>query len=226
LLDGCVLIDCTVGGLDRLRRSGTELCVVSDVFFTHSHRDHFDPAALEELAALRRDRPLRVWADGALGAQLAHLPLCFTALQVGQAIQTGFWSVLPLRANHIVTLPGEQQLHFLFTGPVNVFYATDGAWLLPDTVQALQGSPLDAIVFDATIGDGHEGDYRIFEHNNLNMVREMAATLRATGVLKPGAPALLTHLARTLRPDHAAVQAAMGPRFVVAYDGMEIELGF
>ena len=45
-------------------------------------------------------------------------------------------------------------------------------------------APFDALVIDATIGDGHDGDYRVFEHNSLPMVRMMVESLRANGQMK------------------------------------------
>ena len=74
-------------------------------------------------------------------------------------------------------------------------------------------------VLDATVGFV-EGDYRVFEHNNLNMVIEITRSLRAhVGRF------CISHMARTLHTDHAALAAAMAPYGIeVAFDGYEIEL--
>ena len=76
-------------------------------------------------------------------------------------------------------------------------------------------------MFDATIGDGHEGDWRIFEHNSIDMVRLMLKTLYKTGRLREGAPVYLTHLARTLHGSQAELEARTEKPFVVCHDGME-----
>ena len=75
----------------------------------------------------------------------------------------------------------------------------------------------DLAVLDGTVGF-RDGDYRIFEHNDLNMVLEMQKTL---------APYVgrfcISHMARTLHTDHAALSAAMAAHGVItAYDGLEL----
>ena len=79
-------------------------------------------------------------------------------------------------------------------------------------------------MFDATIGDGHDGDYRIFEHNSMPMLRIMVSTLRNTGILRPDAPVFMTHLARTLHKNQAEVEKRAEPPFVVCFAGLEAEI--
>lgn len=225
LLDGRVLLDCTGSGLRRLRRWGVNLNAITDVFLTHGHGDHFDPEALGRLAALRREQPLRVHGHGALGAPLDGLPVQFDALTPGRVTSAAGWTVQALGANHPGQYPGEAPLHYLFLGAVRFLYATDGAWMTAETFRTLRKTQLHAAVFDATIGDGHRDDPRIFEHNSLDMVWAMTAALRAAEILLPGAPVLLTHLARTLHPAQAQLQASLEPQFVAAYDGLEVSLG-
>ncbi|MFQ9798633.1 MAG: hypothetical protein ACLR23_06465 [Clostridia bacterium] len=109
-------------------------------------------------------------------------------------------------------------------------YALDGAWMLNKTWQVLRKTTIDAWIVDCTIGDGHEGDYRIFEHNSLPMVRAMANTLMAKTpygppVLKQGAPIILNHLAKTLHPCQEELEQRLQPPFVVARDGMRFRIG-
>ena len=91
--------------------------------------------------------------------------------------------------------------------------------MLNQTWTALRGRTIDAWIVDCTIGDGHEGDYRIFEHNSLAMVKAMACTLSAETpygppVLKKGAPIVLNHLARTLHPCQKKLEHSLTPPFV------------
>ena len=83
---------------------------------------------------------------------------------------------------------------------------------------------LDSIVFDAIIGDGHDGDFRIFEHNSIDMVRLMLKTLLKTGRLREGAPVYLTHMARTLHAPQAVLEQQTEKPFVVCRDGMTAEI--
>lgn len=121
----------------------------------------------------------------------------------------------------------EQALHYAKTkGERSVFYATDGAWLLYEAIRLIRERrfAFDALIIDATIGDGQEGDYRVFEHNSLPMIRMIVNTLHATGVLRPQAPVCLTHLARTLHPSQAELEAANPAPYVVTKDGLRISL--
>ena len=79
----------------------------------------------------------------------------------------------------------EVSLYYLFSNEsVCWLYATDGSWILNQTWKILKEHMLDCWVVDCTIGDGYEGDGRIFEHNSLPMIRIMAETLFKQGVLK------------------------------------------
>ncbi|MBR2353844.1 MAG: hypothetical protein IKA76_05005, partial [Clostridia bacterium] len=64
------------------------------------------------------------------------------------------------------------------------------------------------------------GDYRIFEHNNLNMVVEMKAALE-----KHVRRFFISHMARTLHTSHGELRERMRRHGIeVAYDGYEIEI--
>ena len=77
----------------------------------------------------------------------------------------------------------------------------------------------DYAVFDATIGMC-DGDYRIFEHNNLKMVLEMQKSLKP--YIKKFC---ISHMARTLHTDHQALCENMKSYNIeVAYDGLEVEI--
>ena len=130
-----------------------------------------------------------------------------------------------MAANHRVSDSTEQTLHFrIRRGSAAVLYATDGAWLLKDTVAALADTPLDAIIWDATIGDMPD-DYRVFEHNSLAMIRLMKESLKTQGVLTDETQIILTHLARTLHPPHRTLAPELVKEgLLAAYDGMAVEL--
>ena len=76
------------------------------------------------------------------------------------------------------------------------------------------------MVFDATIGDCAPGDFRIFEHNSIDMVRLMTATMLKTGRLRENAPVYLTHMARTLHAPQKQLEAELKAPFIPCYDGM------
>lgn len=216
LIDSSLLIDINSDVLALI----PDISAVSDVFFTHSHKDHFDPDALKQLA------PCRVyahesWAGGISGAGLEVIPL-----RIGEPVSTpaGF-SVTPLPSNHSTEDPGEITLHYLIEKDSRrVLYATDGAWLLAKEMNIIGSRVLSAAVFDATIGDGFDGDYRIFGHNSIDMIRFMLKTLRKTGRISEDTPVFLTHMARTLHGTQLEIEKKLEKPLIACYDGMERDI--
>ena len=215
LLDGTLLIDVTRSTLGTIK----DPSAITDVFFTHSHPDHFDSEALRALA------PCRVWAHESWASEIEGPGLTVLPLRAGETVTANGFSVTPLPSNHSTSHKYETTLHYLIEKDgKRLFYVTDGAWLLNYEYHFIRTLTLDAAVFDATIGDGHDGDYRIFEHNSMPMLRIMVSTLRNTGILRPDAPVFMTHLARTLHKNQAEVEKRAEPPFVVCFDGLEAEI--
>jgi hypothetical protein len=134
----------------------------------------------------------------------------------GDIKTVGKYTVTALKANHSMC----GTVHFIISdGEKSIFYGLDGAWLMYDEVAAIKKAGIDLAVFDATVGDV-PGDYRIFEHNNLNMVLEMKYTLN-----KYFKRFFISHMSRTLHTSHGELEDRMKIHGVeVAYDGLEIEI--
>lgn len=99
------------------------------------------------------------------------------------------------------------------------FYGCDGSFLYYETAHALLGQHFDLMIFDGTIGN-IPGEYRIFEHNNLPMVRELKAAFA-----KNAPRFMISHLARTLHPIHdEEAPVLMKEGIEVAFDNMVVEL--
>ncbi|MBO4886146.1 MAG: hypothetical protein IKS52_09550 [Clostridia bacterium] len=212
LLDGCLLIDVTKTVLDMIPNPAA----VTDVFFTHSHGDHFDIDALRALA------PCRVYAHESWAGEIEGEGLTVVPLSVGKPVEAACFTMIPMPSNHSTAREYETTLHYLVEKDgKRLLYATDGAWLINGEHHIIGKKVLDSAVFDATIGDGCEGDYRIFEHNSIDMIRLMLKTLYRMGRLREGAPVYLTHLARTLHPDQATLERRTEKPFIVCHDGME-----
>lgn len=99
------------------------------------------------------------------------------------------------------------------------FYGCDGSFLYYETAHTLLGQHFDLMIFDGTIGD-IPGEYRIFEHNNLPMVRELQAAFAQN------CPRfMISHLARTLHPSHDEEAPALAKEGIeVAYDNLVVQL--
>jgi len=222
LVNGQILVDCGGTVPEALELFGADAEAITDLLVTHTHGDHFDPAALERLLAARGQAPpLRLWVEVGALERLPHASgVDMRLVRAGQTVQVADLTVTALAANHVVQ-PPEQPLHYLLeAGGRQVLYATDGAWLLKETWLRLRGLTLDGIVWDATNGDGR-GDWRIFEHNSVDMIRVMLQTLRAEAIVSADTRLLLTHMARTLCAPHDEMERSLAPEGLApAHDGL------
>ncbi len=215
LLDDRLLLDVTKSVLDLI----PDQAAVTDVFFTHSHDDHFDPEALRALA------PCRVyahesWADSIKGEGLKVIPL-----QTGVPVEAAGFTVIPMPSNHYSDRENETTLHYLIEKEGRrLLYATDGGWLTTRENQIIGDRKLDAAVFDATVGEGYSDDDQIFHHNSVDMIRLMRGALVKTGRLQASSPVFLTHLSRTLHDTQAVLEQRIERPLIVCYDGMEAYL--
>ena len=185
LADGRLLIDpgpCVFEfektfGYDGLYRN------VTDVILTHPHGDHFSEETVSKLKE-----------NGA----------AFHPTDAGSVLELEHYVIRAYAANHRTA---KDPVHFTVESKDDgkrFFYGCDGAWMFYETYRALlNDGPLDLMIFDCTIGD-IRGDYRIFEHNNVAMVSEMAATFS-----KICPRFMVSHLARTLHPATHAETAAV-----------------
>lgn len=196
LVDDVLLIDPGPQVIDALEEFSKNPSNIKYIINTHKHGDHYSPLTVERLASM--------------GAKL--IDLC-----AGEEKQVGEYTVRAYAGNHSTC---KDTVHFIiYDGKSTLFYGLDGAWLLYEEFLAIKKYTPDLAVLDATIGY-RDGDYRVFEHNNLNMVLEMKKTL------DPYVKAFcISHMARTLHTDHKTLSEDMLQKSVLtAYDGMEIEI--
>ncbi len=189
LIDGRILIDPGPCSLDAMKEFGADPSKIRYVLATHRHSDHFCPEAVETLQ---------------------KSSAVFLNLRAGEERQAENYTITALPANHSV-----ETVHYIISdGEKRIFYGLDGAWLLYEEIQAIKQDKVDLAVLDATVGF-QEGDYRVFEHNNLEMVIQMKASL-ADSVKQ----FCISHMARTLHTEHEELSKAMKKHGIdVAFDG-------
>lgn len=196
LIDDVLLIDPGPQVLEALTTFGKSAQSIRWVIHTHCHSDHYHEPTLELLRQ-----------NGAV-----HEPLNGSDVR-----RLGNYTVSAYRGNHATCA---DTVHYLIEdGTSCLFYGLDGAWLTYEEVAGIREKRPRLAVLDATIGHV-DGDYRIFEHNNLNMVLEMQKTL---------APFVgrfcISHMARTLHTDHATLAEDMARhQILTAYDGMAMTI--
>lgn len=198
---------------------------ITDIIYTHSHPDHYSLQAIEKLLEMGPDK-IRIWLSPQFNGKLTSNPkLKFEQLAIGRPVQIAELFVTAFEANHYVS-DNEIPLNLFFcSGMTKFLYATDGAWLFKQTIEHLKkNSPIGAIIFDATIGEV-EGDYRVFEHNSIDMIRLMVSSLKNSNVLNDKSKIILTHLAKTLHPTQNETEKQVEQdKFIVAFDGLSLQI--
>ena len=219
LLDGRYLIDCGPHTPEALAIAGVNVGAVTDLFLTHTHADHFDPANIVSLAA-RTKNGLRLWvSEDAVLPEMKGVTVMRMEKYRGYAVND-MLTVTGLKANHEKST-APQWLYFT-VGDKKLLYALDGAWYVNETYYYLRNAGLDLLVADATVGD-YDGDYRIAEHNSIPMLRLLLPSLRTFGILREGTKVFLSHLAPSLHRSHAETEkiaASFGA--LVARDGLRV----
>ena len=195
LIDGTLLIDPGPCVPDALDCFGVRVDNIKYVLHTHTHSDHYNE---NTLALLQRHGATHV------------------TLSDGESIVLGGYQITALKGNHSIPVQ-----HFIVDdGKSKLFYGLDSAWLLYEEVQAIEEcGGVDLAILDGTVGFG-KGDYRIFEHCDMDMIISMSGTL-AKNVKR----ICISHMARTLHTDHNTLSRAMAKHGIeVAYDGLVTEI--
>ena len=225
LVNQHLLIDCgptVINGLDTFASDGQQ---VSDVLLTHTDPGHFSRDALAGLSQRCAD-DLRLWGHPLALDKVGPLPgVEPRPVAVGEEFSVGDVRVEGLAANHLVEGSDEIPLHFLFLGERSAWlYAPDGAWFLNRTWNRLSEIVLDAMILDATLGDGPE-EQGIFAHNNLPMVRLIANAVKVQNMLKPGGQIFLTHFSQQAHVNWDELERKLRrENLVPARDGMTVHI--
>lgn len=224
LIDDKILIDCGPTIVTAIKHFGIDMDGLSDILITHSHSDHFDLDLMRYLAEARKaSTPLNVCGPLPAVEQINDLDLDIitTVLQPGDEVEILGNKITALAANHETQHQNENALHYFFDTPENknLLYALDGAWFTKPTWEFLWKKKLDCIIWDFTIGDT-SGDWRIFEHNSLEMLDVMTKTFKKEGVFHKDTQVLLSHMAKTLCSPREVLTSKLLPYgFRLAFDG-------
>ncbi len=223
LIDEHILIDCGHHILDSLTIQEINYDRIDILLLTHLHDDHYIPEHIKTIATSSQ-QTLAIYVHETAVAQVKKdLVKCNVRVygikhcQQLEICKDTFITALP--ANHTA-----HAVHYLINvTDKNVYYATDGAWIMYDAFYALRDKNLDLVVLDCTVGD-YDGDYRIAEHNSIPMIRSMVRSYSKFNICNNGR-IFITHLAPSLHKTHAETEEILkDDKIEVAYDGLAIEI--
>lgn len=247
-VDAHTMIDFGPDALAALNRYGLSLDALDDVLVTHAHEDHFSVENLSVIT-MRRTKPARPYTvhlsreaykfamdlaealrDITGGrADLARATrdgwLRFAPHDAFMPFEMGKKRVLPVRGNHTGATEAERSLNYRIEWKGKTFlYALDTGLYAEETLEALKGRPLDALIMDATFGsaplsvrDGHL--------NGENFLKQVEA-LRDVGAVTDETRIYATHINHKHAWNHRAYQDffdASSEKVTVARDGMEVD---
>ncbi|MBO4327434.1 MAG: hypothetical protein J5950_09195 [Clostridia bacterium] len=219
---------------------------VRNVIVTHTHQDHFCPQITQLLCSGGR---AKLWGDEACMRALrdalgddAAAKIDFEAIPVSQdPYCIGKYQIWSLFSNHegnywdeitrLYVIEGVDPAPELPGGALPVadsrmlFYGCDSAWLPTRSWNVIKNMPIDAMVMELTCGETAPNDWRIFEHNTLEMLKLMLETFRKYNYFTPEVKFYTSHMARTLHTSHAQLEETLRPLGVTpAFDGMVIDI--
>ena len=235
LLDGKVIIDFTPSSEDMI----PEGFHPEALFYTHSHGDHYNPAAALRLAPARiflsetwAERAMEDFAKASAESGLPVPPVI--PLGVGDKVTVAGMTLTALPANHATSDLREQTMIYLVEKlPVRVLYATDTAGITAIAARLVgidphikPGNPINGLIMESTMGMKGDEDFRIFCHSSTPLVLRTVNMLLREGryVPKEGQPVYLTHIAKSLhgKQSQSQLDKSLPTPLKAAYDGLEV----
>ena len=233
LADGKVLFDFTASAADMV----PEGLHPQVIFYTHSHDDHYDPAAALELG-IRRAYVGNTWTERAKedfrkASEKTGKPAPeIVPVALGQTVEESGLKVTPLPANHASNFVEEETLIYLIEkDSTRLLYATDTGGLTARAAGyagvgqfSRSRKFLTGIIMEATMGLDYEPDFRMFSHSSVAVVQDTVKVLANNRRYIPveGQKVWLTHLSKVYHTSQAELDRTIPDPLKFAYDGLEV----
>ncbi len=221
LINDDLLIDFNLETIDFINQNKISLKNVKNILITHTHGDHYSADGVNRVF----DKNVTLWCDSGARERIGNVTPRVKTINTFEKSKAGNYSVIAVPANHSVSGSAEKPLHYIISdGDKTLLWGCDGAWFLNDSWREIKNHKYDLAVYDGTLSD-KPGDYRIFEHNNLNMIKEMHQTFVSGGLLKDGGKAYISHMSKESQYSHEKLAEYLKEYGIApAYDGLLAEI--
>ncbi|NOZ24093.1 MAG: hypothetical protein GXP25_23700 [Planctomycetes bacterium] len=226
LLDNELLVDCG-GTVPEQMKKFAPTARVKQVFITHADRDHLNSVALARVPADAARLGLPIYGSSAVTSLVRYEIQRHVTLHPMSPLKptaAGDWTALPLPARHRGQ-PGDSLIYVFSRQGKSLLYACDTGPLPEETVEALAGMTLDAVVAEATFGHAGEHPDLPSAHMNFPLVCEMRQDFLRRGIIGDSTPFIAAHVSLHFCPPHEESAQWLRERGVaLAFDGMQFDL--
>jgi len=233
LIDEEYLIDFPPDTYMHVLHGNLRLSRVRHVIVTHSHSDHFQPHDLimkikpyaypeegEVLYVYGNDKVYERYRQAGCDSEDSKEFLKYVHVYPGKLFKAGEAEVLPLKADHgnaneichiyVISLKGKKLL-----------YGHDTGYFPEETWEALKEFKLDGVILDCTSGGINQDK----GHMGIEADARVKERLIKQGSADENTIFIVTHFSHNVGPLYDdMVQLAEKYNFIVAYDGMTIEI--
>lgn len=217
-----------------------------NIFFTHTHPDHFSFSNCEDIRRGMEPVSLNMWFPASARESMReyyefalahplfgtlkdnkymqdHIPVHF--VKPYETFRAGDMDVTPVLANHPGLFDNETGLNYMFERNGKRFlYACDTGLWCDENYEFLKNKPADVIIIECTFG--LMDIPRDAKHLNLAMMEEIVRRLEKVGVYTENTKLYGSHFCHQCGLLHAEMDAkfkeVFGPNAFAGYDGLEI----
>lgn len=227
-IDHDVLVDLGLQSFDHAAALGEDVSGITDIFISHTHRDHYmKDALLAYVNAVPHKLRIHCHRGAVVGLKLTDEEAARVEVHPVESMETfeaAGMTVTALPANHIAGGPEEQPLHYIFRRDgQTLFYGLDGGWFRAEAWEYMRRDPtvFDAMILEATVGED-PGNFRIGTHNTVPMLRLLLCALRDNGMIRPDTTLIASHIGGKMgKEGNAEMFAGLG--MIEAVDGLKVE---
>jgi len=180
---------------------------VKNIIVTHSHKDHFNP---ENFRRIYEKTNCTLWADKACIRRLTEAygeefagSVNYVETSPLRTYQVGNYSITSLSSNHAT--PDQEEItrvYYITDGERNLYYGCDSSWIPTRTWNFIKDKPVNTMVLELTCGDLAPDDWRLFEHNTIEMLELMMRMFKKFDRFASDVKFYTSHMAVTLHKSH------------------------